>query len=287
MKVERPAPDHDADQGEDDERPEPVREDVPAANAPPRRGCAHSPSPGRPRPPRPMSPSICCAFASTPARAERSASFTPASTRSASASGSSGSIASGEISTAITSPAPFAVTFTRPPPTDECAVSWAASSCIRCTCSCISAACCINFSMSKEDMSLAFPLLRIESLLEELEDLLLACRLLTLARGGLARLAELEGELEPTPGHVVERVGEEVRVLRLARQVEVELGRRRELERERVSAEVGRMRLTQQRRRRNAPARLDCRKYGSQPGLLELCDLEPGRADRHGHRLGF
>ena len=36
-----------------------------------------------------MSPSICCAFASTPALAERSASFTPARTRSASASGSS------------------------------------------------------------------------------------------------------------------------------------------------------------------------------------------------------
>src|ERR1041384_5116983 len=53
-----------------------------------------------------MSPSICCAFASSPARAERSASFTPASTRSASASGSSLSIASGEISIAVTSPAP-------------------------------------------------------------------------------------------------------------------------------------------------------------------------------------
>src|SRR3954447_21965130 len=36
-----------------------------------------------------------------------------------------GSIASGEISMATTPPAPLAVTLTRPPPTDDCAVSFA------------------------------------------------------------------------------------------------------------------------------------------------------------------
>src|SRR5215471_5445661 len=206
-KVERPAPDHHSDQGQDDQSPEPIREDVRASHPPPRRGRAHSPSPGSPRPPRPMSPSICCALASTPACAERSASFTPARIRSARASGSSGSIASGEISIATTWPAPFAVTLTSPPPTEACAVSCSASCCMRATCSCICAACCISLSMSKEDMALAFPFARVECLLEQFEDSLLAGRLLV-GRRRLARLAEFEDELEPAPGDVVECVRE-------------------------------------------------------------------------------
>src|SRR5579884_4428870 len=288
-EVEGPAPDHDADQREDEEGPEPVREEVGTAHAPPGRRLAHSPRPGSPSPPgpsppRPMSPSICCAFASTPARAERSASFTPARTRSASASGSSGSIASAEISIARTSPAPFAVTLTRPPPTDDCAVSCAASSCICCTCCCICAACCMSLSMSNEDMALAFPLTRVECLLEQLEDLLFARGLLVDHRS-LARLAELEGELEPSSGDVVERVGEQARVLRVAREVEVELRARRKRERERVAAQIGRMCLTQQGRRGDPAALLDGRQDRARPGLLELGELERRGADRDGHRL--
>src|ERR687888_1036802 len=72
-------------------------------------GRAYSPGPESPSPPR-MSACICCAFASTAAEAERSASFTPARTRSARPSGSDGSIASGEIQIESTWPAPFAVT---------------------------------------------------------------------------------------------------------------------------------------------------------------------------------
>ena len=50
-------------------------------------------------------------------------------------------------------------------------------------------------------------------------------------------------ELQPATRDVVEGVGEKARVLRVADEVEVELGARRELERERVAAEVGGMRL--------------------------------------------
>src|SRR5207253_8732012 len=116
--------------------------------------------------------------------------------------------------------------------------------------------------------ALAFPFLRVESLLEELEDLLLARRLVALARRRLARLTEFEDELEPAPCHVVEGVGEQVRVLRLAGEVEVELRTRRELERERVAAQLRGVRLAQQRRSGDSAALFDGRQHGSPPGLL-------------------
>src|SRR5690348_12124264 len=131
-------------------------------------------------------------------------------------------------------------------------------------------------------MSLAFPLARVEGLLEELEDLLLAGRLLV-GRGRLARLAEPEDELETAARDVVERIGEQVRVLRVADEVEVELRARRKLERERVAAQLRRMCLPQQRRRRDAAALLDRRQHLAGPGLLQLRELEAGRADRDRH----
>ena len=62
---------------------------------------------------------------STPSRlrAERSASFTAASTMSASSSGSSGSIAFGSMRISTTSPAPFAFTVTIPPPAEASTTS--------------------------------------------------------------------------------------------------------------------------------------------------------------------
>ena len=154
-------------------------------------------------------------------------------------------------------------------PTEECAVSFSASSCMRATCSCIWAACCINLSMSKEDMFLAFPFFGVECLLEELEDPLLAGRLV-IGRRRLARLAELEGELETAAGDVVERVGEERRVLRLLRLIEMELRGRRERECERVAVQLGGMRLAENRRRRDPAALLDCRQHCVRPRLLEI-----------------
>ena len=198
---------------------------------------AHSPSPGSPRPPRPMSPSICCAFASTPACAERSASFTPARTRSPSASGSSGSIASGEISIATHLAGAVRGHL------DEAAADGRLRGLLRrlllhplhlllhllrpaaSACSCRRRTSAAQLSRS----------LRVERLLEQLEDPLLAGRLVV-GRRRLARLAEREREREPAAGDVVERVGEQRRVLRVAGEVEVELRARRELERERVAA---------------------------------------------------
>src|SRR5262249_41251171 len=134
---------------------------------------------------------------------------------------------------------------------------------------------------------LAFPLARIECLLKLRDELLFACGLVL---GGLvlARLAELEDELEPAAGDGVPGGGGPARRLRVAGEVEVELGARRELERERVAAQPGRMRLAQQRRRRDAAAFLDGRKHLVRPGLLQLGELELGAApDRDGNRRGL
>src|SRR6202030_3441841 len=101
-----------------------------------------------------------------------------------------------------------------------------------------------------------------------------------------ARLAQLEDELEPAPGDVVTRVGEQARVLRVAGEVEVELRRRRELERQRVAAQLRGMRLAQEGRGRDAAARLDSGQHRARPGLLELRELDRGwRAHGNGNGL--
>ena len=90
----------------------------------------------------------------------------------------------------------------------------------------------------------------------------------TLRRGAFTRFAEPEDELEPSAGDVVQGVGQQTRVLRIACEVEMELSRRRKLERERVAAQIRGMRLAQERRGRDAAAFLDCRQDGAGPRLL-------------------
>src|SRR5436305_8451711 len=65
----------------------------------------------------------------------------------------------------------------------------------------------------------------------------------------------------------------------------MELRRRRELEREGVAAQIRRMRLAQEGRRGNAAALFDRRQDRASPGLLELGELQRGRA--HWHRNAF
>ena len=80
--------------------------------------------------------------------AARSASLTAPVIMSARSSGSSGSIAAGSISILSIMPAPFAVTFTAPPPADASTVSVASSSCTRAISACICCTCCIILLMS-------------------------------------------------------------------------------------------------------------------------------------------
>src|SRR6185437_3195565 len=68
---------------------------------------------------------------------------------------------------------------------------------------------------------------------------------------------------------------------RVADEVEMELRRRRELERERVAAQIRRMRLAQERRRRDAAALLDRGENRARPGLLELRELDGRSTYRH------
>ena len=87
-------------------------------------------------------------FVSTACAAARSASLAAASTMSASISGSSGSIARGSMAICTSSPAPFALTVTIPPPAEASPNSFLASSCARAICSCICWACFISAFMS-------------------------------------------------------------------------------------------------------------------------------------------
>ena len=80
-------------------------------------------------------------FDSTSSAAERRASFAAAITMSASISGSSGSIARGSIVISTSSPPPFALTVTMPPPADASTISSFASSWASSIWACISWAC--------------------------------------------------------------------------------------------------------------------------------------------------
>ena len=98
--------------------------------------------------------------------------------------------------------------------------------------------------------------------------------------GEVARAAEAAGaEIDGLPFAIYHEVGPD--------EVEVELGTRRKLERERVTAQVGGMRLAKQGSRWDAAALLHGRKHLACPGLLQLRELEAGRPDGHGDGDGL
>src|SRR5690349_21354068 len=77
--------------------------------------------------------------------------------------------------------------------------------------------------------SFALPFARVEGLLEQLEELLLADRLVgVVLLFGFSVLAERERDREPPPGHLVQRVLQQRRVLRVLGELAMEVGVRRE-----------------------------------------------------------
>src|SRR5262249_19311415 len=140
--------------------------------------------------------------------AERSASFTAASTMSSSSSGSSGSIAFGSILISLISPAPVALTVTMPPPAEASTVSCASSSCTRAICSCICCACLSRAFMSKPPLAmfLFVHLSRVEGLLEQRHQVLLGRRRVLFVLLRRALLAEDEEHTELPAGHLIQRL---------------------------------------------------------------------------------
>src|SRR5579884_4299156 len=246
-------------------------------------------------------------FASTFARAFRSASLTAAVTRSASISGSSGSIAFGSIRSSTTSPPAVATTVTAPPPADAVAVSFAACSCSSAICCCIAWACFISSFMSKlmplpglgnclrsstansfgsstansfgsstANSFVSFVQLpRVEGALHQLENVLLADGLVR-ALVAASVLAELELDRQLAPRDLVERLAEQGRVLRVLGQLQVERGRLRELQRERVAREGRGVRLGERLPDRDRPL-LHRRQDRAPPRLLQLAQVDVGR----------
>src|SRR5215831_6107104 len=235
-------------------------------------------------------------FASTSPWAERSASLTAATTMSSSISGSSGSMAFGSILISVISPSPVAVTVTTPPPAVAWTFSCFSSSWAFCICDCICWTCSSILFMSKltawppggrrvdwsfptdmrakptrpdvgiaSDASLWLHLSRVECSLHQFDNLLLAHRFLG-NRLTLTVLADLELEGQMAARHLVERLLEQRRVLRLAGEA---LG----------------VRLAQHRGGRDRLL-LDGRKNRPLPGLLKLLELERRRiSPRQGHCL--
>src|SRR5439155_14086100 len=111
----------------------------------------------------------------------------------------------------------------------------------------------------------------VERLLDEGDEVLLARRLLL--RRLDAVLAERELELEPAAGDLEERLREQVRVLRLLGELPVECGAGRELDRQAVVRQRGRVSLAEHRSSRDRAA-LERREHGSLPRLLQLRELE-------------
>src|SRR5438093_793214 len=89
-------------------------------------------------------------------------------------------------------------------------------------------------------------LLGVEGLLQQRHEVVLRHRLVVLDRGGL--VARLEDDRELATGDLVERIPQEADVARLRDLLAMEVGSRRELERERVACELGRGRLLEQAR---------------------------------------
>src|SRR5438874_8829477 len=245
-----------------------------------------------------MPPMAPPSFVSTSCCAARIASLTAARTMSASSSGSSGSIASGEMVIALISSAPVALTVTIPPPAEASTVSPASSSCAFAICSCISWACFIGFSKamamvsapsgssqcarSPHAASLFVDLPGVERLLDQRDQILLACGFLLDRLAVAAVRAELEGEREPAACHFVEGVGEQGRILRLLGELAMKSGVPRKLECQRVAGEAGRVGFAQHRCRRDRFLFYG-REHGALPGFLEL--LEVDRRRLAGRRL--
>src|SRR3954452_8874932 len=79
--------------------------------------------------------------------------------------------------------------------------------------------------------SFGLPFSRVEGLLQELEELLLADRfLVAVLLEVFSVLAERERDCEATARHFVERVLQQRRVLRILRELPVEVGNRRALD---------------------------------------------------------
>src|SRR2546427_9492203 len=122
--------------------------------------------------------------------------------------------------------------------------------------------------------SFALPFSRAERLLHQLEDPLLARRAFELlAVAAFVLFPDREREREPAARDLVERIGQHRRVLRLLGELAVERRVRRELDRERVSLEIGRTRLAEDGRDRDRPLR-DGGHDRTGPRLLELLELD-------------
>src|SRR5262249_34914560 len=114
----------------------------------------------------------------------------------------------------------------------------------------------------------------VEGLLDKGDEVLLARGLLVVRLDPV--LADRELEREPAAGHLVEGLREQPCILRLLGQLPVERGVGRELERQPVLSERGRMRLAEHRGGRDRAA-LDGGEDGALPRLLELRQLERRR----------
>src|SRR6266540_1154276 len=208
---------------------------------------------------------------------------------------SSGSIAFGSILISRISPPPVAVTVTIPPPAVACTVSSFSSSCACCICCCICWTCSSILLKSMltalppdptrpdvgiaSDASLVAHLARVEGAFHQLDDLLFARRFL-LRRFRLAAVfAHFEGQREMAARDLVERLGEQRRVLRILGELTMERSRARELDREGVACEVLGVRLAEHRRGGDRLL-LDRGEDRPLPGLLELFQLERRRRRR-------
>src|SRR5581483_7818418 len=117
---------------------------------------------------------------------------------------------------------------------------------------------------------------RVEGLLHQLEDPLLA--------GGAVVVLDLElvcpdreRDRKLASRHLVERVAEQGRVLRILGELAVEAGARRELDRQRVAVELRGSRLAEHGRDRDRPLR-DRRDDRPHPRFLKLLELDVRRA---------
>src|SRR5581483_3329369 len=121
----------------------------------------------------------------------------------------------------------------------------------------------------------SLPFARVEGLLHQLEDPVLACRPV-LVVVLLSVLAEHELERELSAGQLVKRVAQEPGVLRVLRKLPVEGRVGRKLDDERLAVELGRARVPEERRRRDR-LRGDRGDDRPRPRLLQLLQLDRRR----------
>ena len=203
---------------------------------------------------------------------------------SSSISGSSGSIALGSILISLISPAPVALTVTMPPPAVASTVSFASSSCAFCICSCICCTCCISLFMSMPSMPvvLLVPLARVEGLLHQLDDLLLA-RAARRPRPASRRRPRRPRRRARAGGRSPRRARRASSVAFFGSSASCRWNEAlaRELDRQRVVGEARGVRLAAARTRSGSTL-LDGREDRPLPGLLELLELQRRAARRRG-----